>query len=337
MSMTGAASRLGRYAAIDIGTVTCRMLVADVSTNEDGSLVVVPVLKEYAVTNLGEGVDVAHRLSEAALVRVTTVIDSYLEKLEALNEPDNPVVDVMTVATSASRDADNADRFVAMLDARGLRLAVIPGEVEAALSFMGASAAFGGERVMVVDVGGGSTEVSLGRAGEAAEASRSFDIGCRRVIERFWDGYPPSGAAVEAARAWIRPQFEDWFRAERLLFSPEAAAPTMVAVAGTATSIVAMRDGIEPYDSSRIDQMVVTAGDVAEQVRRLSRMTLPEIEHVRGLDPKRGPVIVAGMVILQEVMNAAGLDRFTVSESDILEGMIMYTVQKNAGSRRVIS
>lgn len=315
--------REGRYAAIDVGTVTCRMLVADVSASPDGRLAIAPVSKRYAITNLGEGVDVAHALLPGALERVGVVVDSYREELAAWDTPERPLVAVMTIATSAARDADNADAFVAMLAERGLALAVVPGETEAALSFAGASAAFAGERVVVVDVGGGSTEVSCGVAATTAERSRSFDVGCRRVTERFWDGYPPTSGAIERARAWMRPLFEEWFRSTGL----GLAGARMVAVAGSATSVVSVRDGIEPYDPERVDGAVVTLGDLAGQTRMLSALTLPELERVRGLDPRRGPVIVAGMVILEEVMRAAGVDCFTVSESDILEGMIMYTVQ----------
>lgn len=325
--MSAAGFRSGRYAAIDIGTVTCRMLVADVVAQEDGPFRIVPVAKEYAVTNLGEGVDVSHALLPEAIDRVTAVIDSYLETLNRLDTDSDPVIDVMTVATSASRDADNADVLVAMLEERGLALAVLPGEVEAALSFMGASAAYAGRNVMVVDIGGGSTEVSMGTAGGSPTRSRSFDIGCRRVTERFWDGYPPSASAVERARAWMRPRFEEWFAAGDGVGGEGAAVERMIAVAGTATSAVAVRDGIEPYDPQRVDGAEVSARDVAALVRRLSALDARGLEHVKGLDPKRGPVIVAGMVILEEVMRAAGVDRFSASESDILEGMIMYTVQ----------
>lgn len=316
----------GRYAAIDIGTVTCRMLVADVAMQPDGRLGIVPVAKEYAVTNLGEGVDVTRLLLPEAIGRVDAVIGGYLEELRACDTKEHPLVDVMTVATSASRDADNADELVTMLGRHGLSLAVIPGETEAALSFMGASAGFSGEQVMVVDVGGGSTEVSLGKAAVSVDRSQSFDVGCRRVTERFWDGYPPSPDAVWRARAWIRPVLDEWFSAG----APATMAPAaerMVAVAGSATSVVAMRDEIEPYDPSRVNGATVTARDLAEQIQRLSSLSLDGLEHVRGLDPRRAPVIVAGMVILDEVMHAAGVGRFTASESDILEGMIMYTVQ----------
>lgn len=309
--------RAGRYAAIDIGTVTCRMLVADVTEAPDGSAQVHPITKEYAVTNLGEGVDATHRLSQAALGRVSEAIDGFVATLHDLDECGNLLENTLVMATSASRDAENADEFASLMEERGLVLNVISGETEAAMSFLGASSAFAGEHVAVVDVGGGSTEVSLGVAGDPPRFSHSFDVGCRRVTERFWDGYPPSEAALSAARKWIRGQFAATFAM--------AGAPfRMLAVAGTATSAVSIRERMHAYDASRVHGSVVTADELHAIASRLASKDLSGLERVVGLDPRRAPVIVAGMVILQEAMTALGAPSFTASESDILEGMIMY-------------
>lgn len=309
--------REGRYAAIDIGTVTCRMLVADVSAAADGSPLVEPLLKEYAVTNLGEGVDATHRLSQAALARVAEAIDGFATKIRELDVRGDLMENTLVMATSASRDADNSGEFAALMEERGFKLNVISGGTEAMMSFMGASSAFAGENVAVVDVGGGSTEVSVGVAGEEPTFSHSFDVGCRRVTERFWDGYPPSSEALAIARGWIREQFAT--------IAVAADGPfRMLAVAGTATSAVSIRERMQVYDSARVHGSVVTAAELREICDALASMTLDELQHVVGLDPRRAPVIVAGMVILEEVMSALGVDSFTASESDILEGMIMY-------------
>ena len=180
------------------------MLVADVSANPSGSIKIQQLAKEYAVTNLGEDVDKTRMLKPEALQRVAVAVDGFREVLNGLDTPDHPIVDTLVMATSASRDAKNADEFVALLAERGLHLQVISGDTEAMMSFIGASSSHTGENVMVVDVGGGSTEVSVGVAGSKPTASHSFDIGCRRVTERFWDGYPPSADAVERVRTWIR-------------------------------------------------------------------------------------------------------------------------------------
>ena len=191
--------RPGRYAAIDIGTVTCRMLVADI----DGAGLLHELRREYAITNLGEGVDATGTLLPEAMQRVADVVARYRAILDACEPGDGGGITVTAVATSASRDARNADEFVALLAEEGITLSVVPGEREAALSFAGASCDFAGERILVVDVGGGSTELVAGQAGEAPVQAHSFDIGCRRVTEKFLEADPPSDEELGRARAWI--------------------------------------------------------------------------------------------------------------------------------------
>lgn len=156
----------GRYGALDIGTVTCRLLVADV---EDGRII--DVDKEYAITDLGVGVDATGRLSEAAIERVLACVDRYLEVLARYDTPEHPVRRLIAMATSASRDAANGPEFAARLAERGVTLAVIPGSREAQLTFLGASSDFPGENLLVVDIGGGSTghaHLEIRVIGEAA-------------------------------------------------------------------------------------------------------------------------------------------------------------------------
>ncbi|WP_165055473.1 MULTISPECIES: Ppx/GppA phosphatase family protein [unclassified Adlercreutzia] len=307
-----------RFAAIDIGTVTCRMLVADVAGGR-----VVPLAKEYAITNLGEGVDASGELKAEAMERVARTIDRYCDVRDALSTPEHPVLKTVCVATSAARDARNASEFARMLADRGLELAVIPGEQEAALSFAGASAEFPGERILVVDVGGGSTELIVGLAGGVPQKAHSFDIGCRRVTERFLASDPPAALELSAARAWCAEQFAAYF--EEL---PEGARPDrMVAVAGTATTAVSIREGMETYDSDRVHGARVSLEELEGITRRLAALPLEERAQVVGLDPGRAPVITAGLLILEEVMRAAGVGAFTASESDILQGMLLRAAQ----------
>lgn len=350
---------LQRFAAIDIGTVTCRMLVADVISGR-----VVPVAREYEITNLGEGVDATGVLSEAAMRRVAAAIDRYLAVRDALDTPEHPVLRTVCVATSAARDAKNADEFAQMLAERGLALAVIPGEQEAALSFRGASADFadfgvrsscGGyagyagyagrdersdravfrpadsdsatsDRIMVVDVGGGSTEVVVGCAGQMPEAIHSFNIGCRRMTERFLKSDPPAACEIEQARAWCACELESYFSQ----VSAVHAVDRMVAVAGTATTAVSIRDAMEVYDSARVHGSMVSLVELEAVTQRLASLPVREREQVVGLDPRRAPVITAGMIILEEVMRAAGVCEFTASESDILQGMILGAAEGNS-------
>lgn len=305
----------GRYVAIDIGTVTCRMLIADVI---DGR--VRELAKEYAIVNLGEGVDATGLLSEAAMQRVSAVLERYLEVRKRFDTPENPILKTVTVATSASRDAANAHEFAAMLADHGLELAVVPGSREAALSYAGASSDFAGEPITVVDIGGGSTEVIVGVAGADPLLAHSFNVGCRRVTERFLYADPPDDAELAEACAWIKSEMA-WLFEEVRVKGLELG--RIVAVAGTATSVVSMREKMIEYDSSRVHGAKVTLDELAEITDMLCEKSLVEREQVVGLDPKRAPVIVAGMLILQELLDLAGADGFTASESDILQGIVL--------------
>lgn len=311
----------GRYGALDIGTVTCRLLVADV---EDGRII--DVDKEYAITDLGVGVDATGRLSEAAIERVLFCVDRYLEVLARYDTPEHPVRRLIAMATSASRDAENGPEFAARLAERGVTLAVIPGSREAQLTFLGASSDFPDEKLLVVDIGGGSTEVVAGSFGTDPVASRSFDIGCRRVTERFFHDDPPTPGQMDAARQWIRATMAPYFEG---LADIGFAIDRVVAVAGTATSVVSIREAMEVYDSSRVHKAVVTAGELAAIEERLAAEPLEERRTTVGLDPKRAGVIVAGFVILEEVLALAGADAYTASESDILHGMIFEAARED--------
>lgn len=305
----------GRYAAIDIGTVTCRMLVVDVGESGLHELT-----REYAITNLGEGVDATGELKPEAIGRVVRAIDGFLAVRDSLSTPDHPVVRTVAVATSAARDARNAAEFAARLRERGIELSVIPGSREAALSFSGASIDFSGERLMVVDVGGGSTEVVMGMGGAEPVCAHSFNVGCRRVTEKFLASDPPAPEELARARAWIRDQMASWFADQ----AKEAASlERVVAVAGTATTVVSIRECMETYDSSRVHKARVSRQELLEVYERLAALPLSARKKVVGLDPKRAPVMVAGLLILLEVLDFAGIDAFTVSETDILHGITL--------------
>ena len=307
--------RCGRYTAIDIGTVTCRMLVVDVG--ESG---LYELTREYVITNLGEGVDATGELKPEAIDRVVRAIDGFLEVRDSLSTPDHPVIRTVAVATSAARDARNAADFAACLRERGIELSVIPGAREAALSFSGASIDFSGERLMVVDVGGGSTEVVMGTGGAEPVCAHSFNVGCRRVTEKFLASDPPAPEELARARAWIREQMASWFADQ----AKEAAdLERVVAVAGTATTVVSIRDRMETYDSSRVHKARVSRQELLEVYERLAALPLSARKNVVGLDPKRAPVMVAGLLILLEVLDFAGIDAFTVSETDILHGITL--------------
>lgn len=306
--------RAGRYAVIDLGTVTCRMLVADV----DASGKLHELRREYAIVNLGEGVDASGALSSDAIERAAATIGRYRALLDELGSPDTPV-EVAALATSAARDAANKDALIARIAQEGVDLRVIPGDMEARFSFAGASLDYPGEDLLVVDVGGGSTEIVAGCGGGAPLRSHSFNVGCRRMTERFLAGDPPDPGELECAAAWVVDEMAPYFeqlKADGLSWQ------RLVAVAGTATTAVSVRERMEAYDAGKVHGYRVGKEVLDEELARLAAMPLARRRDVVGLDPGRAPVIVAGFVILSQVLELAGVDGYTASETDILQGAL---------------
>lgn len=312
-----------RYAAIDIGTVTCRLLIADVAP--DGRLDILE--RGYGITNLGEGVDASGRLKPAAIQRVADQVKAYRARIDAWQSPEAAPIRIVSSATSAARDAENADEFVAALAPYGVVPRVIPGSKEAELTFLGAASDFPGETLLVADIGGGSTELVIGRAGQRPELAHSFNIGCRRVTERFFRADPPTADERAQADAWMRTQFSSFFdrAAEQGLVIDR-----FVAVAGTATTVVSVDQAMAVYDSARVHKAQITRDQLAVVSQRFASVPTAERAKIVGLDPGRAPVIVAGMLILQAVMDLSGQDAYTASESDILQGLILDDVRSRA-------
>jgi len=299
-----------RMAAIDIGTVTTRLLIADVTSEA-----VVPVLRRVVITQLGEGLAASGRLSPAALGRVGEAIASFRDDIAT-----SGAGRTVAVATSAARDAANGDELTELLAASGVRLSIIPGDREAALTFLGNASSFPGSDLLVADIGGGSTELIFGtaRRGEVTvAAAHSFDVGCRRMTDAFLASDPPTEDEVAALRADILRQMAPFFT------SLPRPVRTLIACAGTATTAVSVRDRMEVYDSDRVHGSVVTRAQLDQVTAHLSRLPLARRREVVGLEPGRAGVIVAGMVILGCVLDLAGVGGFTVSEMDILQGMLM--------------
>lgn len=317
---------IGRFCAIDIGTVTCRMLIADAYLASNKAILVEDLDKQYEIVNLGEGVDATQRLSSSALSRTARTLERYIDIRESFNTQANPILSTMCVATSATRDAQNSHEFVDIMSDLGLELSIISGAQEAALSFSGASSSFVGEKVVVIDVGGGSTEVVAGIGGEEIEFSHSFDIGSRRMTERFWDGYPCSEGQLAKARDWAARIFAS-------ISNGIGEGSRLIAVAGTATSVVTIDKQMREYDASIVNGAQIDASTLNTIVKHLESLDLLELEEVVGLDPKRAPVIVGGMIILQEAMSALRINAFTASESDILEGIVMYNAKQYIASK----
>ena len=294
-----------RIAAFDIGTVTCRLLLAEV---QDG--VLHELERRCVITNLGVGVDKTGILQEDAIQRVVAQIGEYIEIVNSYRTEQQPEIPIVAVATSASRDAKNSDDLVGKLHDLGVELSVIEGEREAALSFRGASRGHEGENLLVADIGGGSTEVVLGVGGEAPKLAHSFNVGCRRMTERFYVSDPPAELELAQARIWVQREFKPFF---------EHAKNKGIAI----DRIVSMDKKMEVYDSSLVDGVTVSSETLDCLYRQLSSMPLADRKHVVGLQPERASVIVAGLGILLEVLAAADCKSFTVSESDILQGLIL--------------
>ena len=310
-------------AAVDIGTVTSRLIVAIMGA--DGS--VRQLARKSQITDLGQGVDASGFLAPEALERTLSCVRAYREEIDQVAQDAGVQVDGMiATCTSAARDASNADELLGGMAALGLPAQVIPGEVEARLSLLGVTGDFEGQPVLVADIGGGSTELSRGLRARGAALqvgrSHSFDVGCRRVTDRFFAGADvPDAAAVDAARAFVRDELGVFF-GQTAFDAGEANDETLVCVGGTATSLVAIDNRLVPYDSSFVHLHRTARSRVSDLAARLLAMPLEQRRQLPGLQPKRAGVIAAGAVILDELMGLGGFDEYVASESDSFYGLL---------------
>jgi exopolyphosphatase / guanosine-5'-triphosphate,3'-diphosphate pyrophosphatase len=298
-----------RTAVVDIGSNTTRLYIADV---EDGRIT--QELERHSnVTRLGAGVDKDGRLSDDAMQRVYDTLDGYKELIDK-----HDVRRGVAVLTSATRDAANGAEFAATVrDRYGLDPHVLKGEEEAQLSFLGATSDRDPDSTtptLVIDIGGGSTELIIGRA-RTAEFSVSTQAGVVRQTERHIDSDPPTSDELDAVANDVRAIIEAGVPEDR-----RRAVQHAIAVAGTATSLAAIAQDLDPYDPEKVHGYVLGTAERDQLRDQLAGMTLEERRHVNGLDPARAPTIVAGVVILTEVMRLFGLERVEVSEHDILRG-----------------
>ena len=301
-----------RVAAIDCGTNSIRLLVADVV---DGRLR--DVTRQMRIVRLGEGVDRTGAFSDGALTRTFAALDDYEAQIRALD-----VERVRMVATSATRDASNRDAFVEGVAARlGVPPDVVAGSEEASLSFEGATADLSGaglrEPFLVCDIGGGSTEFVLGSS-VGVTASISVDIGCVRMTERHLHDDPPSASQVESARGDI-----DAAIARAAEVVPLGDAETLIGLAGSVTTVVALVLRLQAYDPARIHHARISADDVGEVTHRLLTMTRAERAALPAMHEGRVDVIPAGALVLHQIMERGGFDSVVASEHDILDGIAL--------------
>jgi exopolyphosphatase/guanosine-5'-triphosphate,3'-diphosphate pyrophosphatase len=301
-----------RVAAIDCGTNSIRLLIADAS---DGGLT--DIVREMRVVRLGQGVDRTGRLAPDALERTRVALADYAASID-----EHAATAIRMVATSATRDAQNRDEFVAMVRATlGVDPEVISGDEEAALSFRGAVGTIPGLAgpILLADIGGGSTELVAGSPGSsAALRARSTDVGCVRMTERHLHDDPPTAAQVDAVVADVRAAFENAAGTV-----PLHEANVLVGVAGTVTTIAAIALGLTEYDPDAIHGSRMSAAQVAKITDQLVHMTHAERAAIPVMHPGRVDVIGGGALVLRTLVEVSGVDEVIASEHDILDGIAL--------------
>ena len=298
-----------RIAAVDLGTVSSRLALARV---RDGRIV--ELTKHSVITDMGRGVDASGAFDAAAIERVEAACAQFAEEARTFGAAATCVT-----LTSAARDASNAEELLDRLAALGFIPQVIPGEVEARLTFYGVAHDFPGERIAVADPGGGSTEIVVGSylpdaAALELERVHSFNIGCRRLTDRFFTADPPEASELDAAARWAYDQFATYWSGLGELPA------RLISVGGTVTTLVALEHELVPYDSSFVHLRSLSALEVERAIDRMRKLPAAAIAELPGIQPKRAPVMLAGAVVIRELMRAGGYDSLTVSENSLLAG-----------------
>jgi exopolyphosphatase/guanosine-5'-triphosphate,3'-diphosphate pyrophosphatase len=295
-----------RIAVVDIGTNSTRLLVADVENGD-----VREVVRRSTVTRLGRGVDTSAQLSAEAIEDVCFVVGNYIDLYRELEAER-----VEAIATSAVRDSSNSQMFLAELRERfALDARILNGAEEAGLTYAGASAEHPpGERTLVIDIGGGSTELIVGDGPDVGFYA-SLQVGTVRHTERYLKTDPAEPAQLEDLAADVHGLIGDALEGAALAQANEG-----IAVAGTPTSLAAIDQGLEPYDPERVHGYRLSLDAIQRMLSELAAKPLAERLQTRGLQPGRAPTIVAGIVILVQAMRAFGLSEIEVSEHDILWG-----------------
>jgi len=281
-----------RVAAVDLGTNSTRLLVADVEGER-----VEEVVRRLQITRLGEGVDRRRRLLPLPIARARNCLTEYRREIDSLSAERT-----LAVATSAVRDAENGEAFLGEVEwSYGFTTRLLSGDEEAQLMFRGVTAGRTVEpRTVVVDIGGGSTELVVGGP-DGLSSHVSLALGCVRLTERFGEDRAALAAHVRSVL-------------------PDLDVSSGIGVAGTVTSLAALDLGLVDYDPESIHGHVLSSQAIEEQLERLAALSPEERRNVPGLEPERAPVIVAGAAILDEIVRHYGLGAIEVSERDILHG-----------------
>ena len=301
-----------RLAAVDVGTNSVRLLVADCDGSKTSTLA-----RYMTITRLGAGVDAEGELLEEALGRTVYAIKGFCQQAEELSP------DAMRIAaTSALRDSANKEVFLERTSAAtDIEPEVLSGEQEARLSFLGAVSDLArklkkSKKALVFDIGGGSTEIMIG--GREILGMWSRDVGCVRMSERFLESDPPSSVQLARMESHIVTEVIDPLQQAR-----ESGFNLAVGLAGTVTTISAIVQGLPAYESARIHHSRINREEVEEIYRQLASQTLEERMQVKGLEPARADVIVGGTAVLRAIMDLADIEDVLVSEKDILDGLVL--------------
>ena len=312
------AERAGRVAAIDQGTNSIRLLVAE--PLERGGFE--ELGRDMVITRLGRGVDETGRIAPGSLALTAAVFETYVHRARALHAGR-----IRVGATAVLRDAANGSEYERLVEGAGAELEVLSGEREAELAFLGATSGLGDADVdapspyLVIDIGGGSTEFVLGD--DRPAAAISTQMGSVRLTERFVGHDPPEGSELAEMTREVGTLLDEVEGAV-----PVSEARTLVAVAGTSTTVQAIALGLGSYDPEAIHRTVLARDDAEHVLARLSKMTTAERAALPVMAPGRADVIVGGATILVEVMRRFGFERAVVSETDILEGLVFEMLER---------
>lgn len=303
-----------RYAAIDIGTNSIRLLISQYDGSSFHTLE-----RRMETARIGKNLDIAGNISKISAGDALKVLESYCRLMEKYD-----VKKYRAVGTNALRRASNSGWFISYVeDNTGVKIEKISGREEAALSFAGAASALDeGSRIMVVDIGGGSTEFIIGNRDLEPELDESIDIGSVSISERFIRTERPTAGELKDMHGYVKDRIKPFIRK-----IDKKGELTLVGVAGTITTLAAIDLGLEQYDSSRIHHHILTDKKVRSIYKMLCGLGLKRRKRVMGLQPERADIIIGGTAVLIEIMDMIGAGSITVSEQDILDGII-YSLNK---------
>ncbi len=305
-----------RVGVVDLGTNSTRLLVADV---DNGS--VHELERRLEITRLGEGVDERRQLLPQAIARARNVLVDYRRAMEGLGAER-----VLAIGTSAVRDAENGEAFLGEIEwSYGFRTRLLSGEDEALLTFRGVTIGRPlAEQTLVVDVGGGSTELIVAGS-EGVSFHDSLDLGCVRLTERFLASDPPSARELTECAGYVQSLLNEHV-------PPDVVGTRAIGVAGTVTTLATLDLGLEEEDPEVVHGHILTTDSIADELGRLSAVPVAKLRQRRGLHPERAPVIVAGAVVVLETLRYFGFGQLEVSERDIMHGAALAAAELPASA-----